>query len=511
MATAKNSSPTNRIATYAVDPLSFVLDLQIRHDGGFRRLGDVAADFQLAFFRALAPALRSLAMGERAACQRFWTERPKGASKDSDLAAGVIWLLAFAPRQILVQSMAATQDQASELLKAAATICQTNPWLERRLLFLKNSIICEATGSRLDVLTATGEASHGARPDLVVADELSHSDEVSQSVLMDNAAKVPWSVCVVATNAGVVGSWQWRWRENARSSESWYFQAITEPPPWIPAEVIAEAERRNPPSRFRRLWKGEWSKAGGDALSEEDVHAAITLAGPALRPQADMVYVAGLDLGVKRDHSAFVVVGVKPGSGRISLARVQGWRPRDYQDGVDLGQVRQAILDLDEVFNFGRLIYDASQCLLLAGDLESRGIPVQEASFSAAGQNAMAVALTQVFRERSIDLFNDPELLTDLQRLSTVERPGLGGGMKLSCPRDPILGHADRAVALAMVLPLALEVANYRGESEVGEDVSDDDDGGSDVADCVEVFDHADAYEMFANQLQAEFRRTHGR
>ena len=71
---------------------------------------------------------------------------------------------------------------------------------------------------------------------------------------------------------------------------------------------IEEAQRRNSPSRFARLWRGVWSTAGGDALEEKDIQAAVTLPGPIMERHPMEGCVAGLDLGIEHDHWRVVVL-----------------------------------------------------------------------------------------------------------------------------------------------------------------------------------------------------------
>ena len=73
-------------------------------------------------------------------------------------------------------------------------------------------------------------------------------------------------------------------------------------------------------------------------------------------------------------------------------------------------------------------------------------------SFTGQGATEMASTLLECFRSRVLDLYPDEDLMRDLGRLSIQERPS--GGYRLSGTRDEH-GHADRAMALAIALPLA--------------------------------------------------------
>ena len=66
----------------------------------------------------------------------------------------------------------------------------------------------------------------------------------------------------------------------------------------------------------------------------------------------------------------------------------------------------------------------------------------------------MASTLLDVFRSRRIELFDCPQLIADLRRLTIEEK---SYGYRLSATRDD-KGHADLATSLAVALPIAVEL-----------------------------------------------------
>ena len=199
-----------------------------------------------------------------------------------------------------------------------------------------------------------------------VCNELSHcTSEDFIKTLRDNTDKLPTNLTIIATNAGILGSWQHRWQQLYRDDPRWYFQKVTEVAPWIPADFIADAERRNSASRFYRLWRGIWSTGGGDALDPADIAACVTLDGPMSGYQPGYLFAAALDLGIKHDHSALVVVGLRPGDRRCKLASCQSWRPGT--DGrIDLTVVEKAVLDVHQRFRPIEVRFDPWQAMLMA-------------------------------------------------------------------------------------------------------------------------------------------------
>jgi len=80
-------------------------------------------------------------------------------------------------------------DQADELRKAAKDILRLNPWLATRIEIQSWKIICNATASECEIIAADVAGSHGARPDVLILNELSHvtKQEFAEN-LLDNAA-----------------------------------------------------------------------------------------------------------------------------------------------------------------------------------------------------------------------------------------------------------------------------------------------------------------------------------
>ncbi len=458
------------IRAFATDPAAFQAALIIPSAHGTVRFGDVMGDFQQERFAGINPALISIAQGDKPEFGRHWWEATKGASKDSDLAVCLLWLLAFSKRPLTCQVGAADMDQADELRKAAKDILRLNEWLAGRIQLQSMKIICKANGSECEIIAADVAGSHGARPDVLILNELSHvtKQEFAEN-LMDNAAKVPHGLAVIATNSGFQGTWQERWRGIALDSPRWKTHIYSRPSPWLDDAEMDEAKRRNSHARYMRLWWGVWASGAGDALDQEDIQSAINpLLKPVVTPSPEWFYVGGLDLGIKHDHSALIVIGGNQKTLRLRLAHAQSWSPDPETGKVDLMAVERAILDANKRFSLRTCGYDPYQAALMAQRLELQGVRLKEVPFTGAALNLMASTLLDVFRSRRIELFDCPQLIADLRRLTIEEK---SYGYRLSATRDDT-GHADLATSLAVALPIAVEhlgvpsrfVGAYSGE-----------------------------------------------
>lgn len=438
------------------DPLAFAKSLVIPSGSGVKRFGDCMADFQRERFEQIVPALLAVAKNEKPPIGRYWWEATKGASKDSDLAICILWLLACTKRPLACQIGAADQDQADEMRQIMKGILRQNSWLADRIKILSWKIVCEDTHSECVILAADVAGSHGARPDVLILNELSHVEkqEFAEN-LLDNAAKVPHGLAVIATNSGYTGTWQERWREIATSSpERWIANIFDRPSPWLDDAEIEEAKRRNSRARFLRLWHGVWASSAGDALDDEDIRAAVypTLSRNPDR-QNDWVYVAGLDLGIKQDHSGFVVLGGNRKTLQIRLVDAQRWAPDATTGKVDLMAVERSVLAAHRRYRLVNCLYDPWNAELMAQRLTLQNVPMEELRFTGQNLNLMATTLLDVFRSRRFEMFECPSMVADLHRLTIEEK---SYGHRLSATRDEN-GHADLATALAIALPYTVE------------------------------------------------------
>ncbi len=133
-------------------------------------------------------------------------------------------------------------------------------------------------------------------------------------------------------------------------------------------------------------------------------------------------YIGGLDLGVKQDHSALIVIGFNRETLQLPLANAINWAPREDTGKVDLMAVERSVLDAHRRFKLLRCGYDPHQAALMAQRLELQEVPMHEMTFTGANLNLMAATLLDVFRSRRIELYDIPQLIADLGRLTIEEK-----------------------------------------------------------------------------------------
>jgi hypothetical protein len=464
----KISNDVALVAKYQNNFVAFAADLYVPIGGKIARFGDVWTDEQQRIIKSLEASLLAVARGDVPPIPRYWLEATKGWGKDLICCIDILWLLLFAPRAVRIQVGAYDAAQAGEQRLIAKQILNadgpTNRLAAKKISVQKDCLIAHAgtpgrTESICEILTSDAYGSHGARPDMVICNELTHvASEAFMQTLNDNAAKVPCCLVKFALNAGELGTYQWTWRENAIADpERWHVEILNYPAPWINAATLREAEKRNPRQRFLRLYHGVWSSGSGDCIAVDKIKACTTLREPHTRRRANMLYLGGLDLAYRKDHAALVVVAVNIIDQVVELASVQSWAPSQFETGeIDLTVVQVAVAEAKLRYNAAAFVFDPFQSILLAQQLRADGITMIEYPFTPKAKEEMAKSLLEAFNNQRVRLYPDDEFAADLLRLRIKENSF--GKMTLDAIRDAN-GHADKATAFACVLPHALAVA----------------------------------------------------
>lgn len=482
------------------DPAKFQQDICVPTGNGPRRFGDVVADFQRERFGLVNPSLIAVTRHDPPPVPRVWDERTKGASKDSDWAVNVLWLLAFSRRQLRIQIGAYDAQQADELrliVKAILKIDRPlNRFLNQVVDVQADKIVNKRTESVCEILTTDKLGSHGARPDVVLINELTHqSDKGFAETLLDNADKMPNGLVVIATNAGHDPSWQLDWKRTFAASPRWQILEYNQPAPWISKDALAESERRNSRGRYLRLWWGQWVSDTGDAIDGTDIDACVVQTGPMRGDEPGWAFAAGVDIGIRKHATGFCVVAKHVGwceevaapmpelsathetmidlglwdemqpevqstyhepTHRLRLAHVKAWKPRPGKR-VSLEAVKAEIFRAHEQFNLAGVALDPYQGEHLAELLTRAGVPVVLTPQTPSSLQEQATALIEAFQVRQLDLYPDADLIADLKALQ-VKDTGLK--IRLVSPERNTdegagTGHGDLASALSFAISLA--------------------------------------------------------
>lgn len=207
------------------------------------------------------------------------------------------------------------------------------------------------------------------------------------------------------------------------------------------------------------------------------------------------LFVGGVDIGIRKHATGFVVVGKHVGwseerpkqtpqrSGvaeamvdlgywespaeevdeichepthRLRLAHCRSWKPKPGKR-VSLEAVKTAIITAHQRFNLAGVALDPHQGEHLIELLERENVPVMRTPQTVASLQDQATALVEAFQQRTIDLFPDDDLLADLKRLQVKD-----SGLKIRLVSPELTrddgagtGHGDLASALSFAIALA--------------------------------------------------------
>lgn len=486
--------------------LTFIAGLIVPSGRGPKLINDVVAEHQMECFESMAPSLEALRLGVMPPCRRFWIERTKKASKDTDLAACLIWLLAFPNRPLFIQVAASDREQAGIVRRRIEDYLYYNPWLAERIelqawkLQSKNKLV------KVEIIASDIAGSHGETPDMLICNELSHVSkwEFIQN-LLDNADGVPQGLVLIATNAGYKGTHAWNLKQVVETSDMWRCHYFRQPAPWHSAAFIEDAKRRNSPSRFNRLWKGVWSSNKGDAFDDSQVDNIFKPELEELHaPESGWYYIGGLDIGVNHDHAGFLILGVNTKLRRLRIATMRGFAPHPNTGEVNLMEVEDHCLMKARAFRLGWLGYDPHQAKLMAQRLRAKGIPMMEVPFTGNRINEMATALMGVLREGILESYEDPDnrLRNDVGRFNIVEK---SYGYRLDAVRDES-GHSDVGTALIICLPHAIALLEGRALMDGDVLIYDDDEAPEEMPEEFEQLFEAYEHDRKVHDAQKRLR-----
>jgi phage terminase large subunit-like protein len=380
----------------------------------------------------------------------YWT-RPRGGDKTSGAAgASIAWELDLAEPREQGYVVASDADQGALVIEAAAGYLARTPELTGIVKVETRRIVNVASGAAVNVLAADGPSAYGLRGSWFVADELAQWPNTTNAkrvweAVLSAIPKRRGARLLVITSAGDPASFAYRVLQTARTSSAWRVSEIAGPLPWIDSADLEEQARLLTESQFQRLHLNAWCAPEDRLATPDRVRACVTHAGQ-LAPVRGRRYVIGVDLGVKSDAS---VVAVCHGEGlgderRIVVDMVRAFVPRKDAP-VDLAVVEEAIRHASRTYNRAHVRIDPWQGLLLARNLRTSGVQVEEYAFSAQSVGRIALTIFGLLRDGRIGLPDDDDLIEELERIRLRESsPGV-----FRLDHDPD-AHDDRAVAIAL-------------------------------------------------------------
>jgi len=472
-------------ATPRTSPRKFRHVLVIDADSQSQRLSQCCTPWQQQDFEAMdwAWAYMTGLTDIQSPRQRAYLERPRGHSKTMDLSVSVLCALYQSRRLISGVAAAAKRDQAKLLRDKCKGIVRMNSHLAEELEVQNYVVTNKRTGSNLTIITSDADTNFGQTPDFLILDELVHwKNEDLWDAMMTASLKRSRCVVVVITNAGSGRgvSWKWRVREQCRKSKNWYFHHLEgAQAPWITPSSLEELRSKITRKAYQRLIENQWTTDRGEGLDWADIQWSLSQReGPELgRTDEFDEYVAALDFGIRHDHAALVVLGLKLRERRIILVECRSWKPEDFPDDrISPALVQQETWEIMKRFACLGLAYDpwefAGPGEWIASQYDEPthyACPTYPYEPTSKHNQAKVSALLDVMRNRRFEAYPNALLERDLYHVSIEDSENMGRH-RLVLVRDEEGGHCDRAQALVIGLVWAIGTEqDYLGISDTEE------------------------------------------
>jgi hypothetical protein len=389
-------------------------------------------------------------LAERGPRSHYLT-RPRGASKTTDLAAvAVCALAAQLPERSRSYAAASDRDQAAILLDALGGFVHRTDGLAGAVRVEAWRATATRTGASLEVLAADEASSWGLKPHLLVADEFARWPTTPGArgfwrSLFSALPKVPGSRLAILTTSGEPSHPAFALLQRARTSDRWRVSEVPGPCPWLDPDDLAEQRAELPSWEFARLHLNRWVESEDRLVTASDLDACVALDGPReWRPRAS--YCLALDVGLKADRTVLAVCSRDVGSDGVALDNMLVWQGSRRQP-VNLDSIETSLLEVWEHYHRPPLVLDPWQGAMLAQRLRRRGVRVEEFVFTAASVSRLALGLHGAIRDRALQLPDDEELLDELRNVRLRETSP--GSYRIDHDHSR---HDDRAIALALCL-----------------------------------------------------------
>ena len=427
------------------DSLALMASL-VLEDG--RRWGDVAEPWQW--------RLAEWAFDDRVQPNR-WESRPRGGSKSTDTAGLLmVSMLTTLSAGSQLDAYAVDRDQARLIVDWARGIVTRTPALASALTIDAYKITAR-NGSVFEVMAADAASAYGRKSAVSFLDEFCQWPNTTNArgvwqAVSSAMGKVRGAKLLCATTSGDPGHWSHKIYRAALKSKRWSVQDVPGPLVWVDPDYLAEQRAIFPESVYRRLHLNEWCAPEDRLTNIDDVQACVKHAG-ILEPQAGRPYVIGVDLGITNDRTVAAVMHaerVVGGDGhnvvqQLVLDRLEVWTPT-RANPVDLTAVEEWIALASRQYR-ARVVIDPYQAVAMTQRLRSKGVSIEEFTFSQQSVGRLAMALHTSIRDHRLGIPDDPELIDELVNVRLRETsPNV-----YRLDHDPDR-HDDRAIAMALAV-----------------------------------------------------------
>lgn len=413
-----------------------------------RPFGEVADDWQRDMIIPKAMALEGLVgLREYTGPRSFATFLARGHDKSSAEGRLLSWALCYSPREINACLCAADLDQGKGILEAMMTEAKLNPWYADKLKFTRN----EVTGpsGKVKVLPADDAGSYGGRYNIIICDEITHwKNDRMWGAIGTGREKVPGSILVIISNAGLKGSWQEQYiydTAKADPNEWRLFETKGSVASWMTQERIAKMCKTIPPLLVRRVIGNEWIDPAEESgyLTRSEIAKCYGKVNTVYHGQAQ--YIAAVDYGETKDRTALSIV-YQDVSNKINVVELKVIRG-SHENPVQVAEVEKWVKERHKQYKFRNVIFDPHQMVGTIQALELAGVPIERfASRGGAGNLDLSSNLRNlIINERLV--FDENAGLDFKEELANLVVTLTPAGWKLDHKSGR---HDDQAVSVGM-------------------------------------------------------------
>jgi terminase large subunit-like protein len=401
--------------------------------------------WQRQFFQAIFATVQDKKRLRRQAITRprfrlCYSERRRGESKTEDCAAAALADLLTGPDWHRSYVVAADTDQAALVIDSIRGFQARSPILTH-LQVMRNVVLNPATNAELRIMSSDDRTAYGIRPFRVWFDELSlQPDERLWTAMWSAIGKSPLSQMVAVSMAGWdFASFAWRVREQAASSEDYYFHTRegSELAPWLSERDMTEQRATLHPADFARFWECKWTEPKGSWITREMYAAAET----GRESHTGHNCVGFVDVGLVHDPTAIAVVH-QQGERVVldTLRTLQGSR----NEPVQLEAVEDLVSDLTRRFGVKHWTFESPQAVASVQRLQAklRGTEIEARYPTVETQARLFGGLYQLFANHRLVLYPHEQLRKEALALVTKT---VGGRLKVV---ESSSVHQDHVVAL---------------------------------------------------------------
>jgi phage terminase large subunit-like protein len=364
---------------------------------------------------------------------------------------------------------AASRDQARVVFNQSKDFVEASPRLQDWLVPQRNVITCRSNKGIYRVLSSDAGLQYGLNPSMVVIDELwaHQSGELYYALTTGQLARESPLVVSITTagfdRTSICFDLYERGKKlrddggiEAMRAEGflmfWYEMDPTadyddsgrwkdaNPSSWISVEALEREQRRLPESVFRRLHLNQWTETEEAWIKPYEWD--LCRGAPRFDPAAPTW--CGVDIGIRRDSSAFVAA---QWHGEELHVFAELWLPEEQAPGFGVADIRAAVGARTAIYQQLREIaYDPWQFRESAEILAERGLPMVEFPQNASRMAPASEQLYELIVEQRIVHDGSPAMREQVLGATVVgtER----GGWRLSKRRSQ--ARIDGAIALAM-------------------------------------------------------------